>query len=196
VDPALARQQLATFTAADADPTLTVEELDQLLSGARRTDLAGCPPDDYQPWQPVAVYTLGAQVVPPVRNEHVYTATTVGGSGTSGATEPVWPTTSAATVVDGDITWTEDGAAAWVPTFELNAAAAMGWRIKAGKVAHRFEFTADGATFSRQQLRQACLEMAKVYQKRVIGNLLPVVTNADRRTLYAASLGLLPEQLP
>lgn len=44
----------------------------------------------------------------------------------------------------------------WVPTYSVRgcyAAVAEGWAIKRGKTVGRFEFTTDGQTFRRQQVR-------------------------------------------
>jgi hypothetical protein len=54
-------------------------------------------------WAATTVYVLNSFVRPTVGNTLRYEATT---AGTSGATEPVWPTTAGATVVDGTVTWT------------------------------------------------------------------------------------------
>lgn len=52
-------------------------------------------------------YAVGANVRPTTANGLKYICTT---SGTSGATQPTWPTTIGATVVDGTVTWTCAGA--------------------------------------------------------------------------------------
>ena len=49
-------------------------------------------------------YLEGAVVRPTVLNGHAYIALN---DGTSGASEPVWPTGPGSTVVDNDITWQE-----------------------------------------------------------------------------------------
>lgn len=46
----------------------------------------------------------GDTVIPTVPNGHVYRCTT---PGTTAGTDPVWPTTSGATVTDGAVVWTE-----------------------------------------------------------------------------------------
>lgn len=63
-------------------------------------------------WTGATVYPTVSLTKPTVSNSRYYSTTT---GGTSGATEPVWPTTPGATIVDGTITWTAlafDGAAA------------------------------------------------------------------------------------
>lgn len=57
-------------------------------------------------WAGLTVYAEGVQVVPTTVNNHVYKCTI---AGTSGDTEPTWPTTYGATVTDGTAVWTEVG---------------------------------------------------------------------------------------
>jgi hypothetical protein len=54
-------------------------------------------------WSASAAVSAGALRRPTTTNNRVYQA---GGSGTTGATEPTWPTTIGATVADNGITWT------------------------------------------------------------------------------------------
>lgn len=54
-------------------------------------------------WAATTAVVAGDVIEPTVLNGFCYTA---GGSGDTGATEPTFPTTVGATVVDGDITWT------------------------------------------------------------------------------------------
>lgn len=63
-------------------------------------------------WAATTNYALGDYVKPTTNNGFIYKVTTDGGS--SGATEPTWPTTVGDTVVDDGITWTccEDAQAA------------------------------------------------------------------------------------
>ncbi|MDA8139029.1 MAG: phage tail tube protein [Desulfobacteraceae bacterium] len=55
-------------------------------------------------WVALTNYAAGALVIPTVANGRYYEATADAGS--AGASEPTWPTTVGATVVDGGITWT------------------------------------------------------------------------------------------
>lgn len=62
----------------------------------------------------------------------------------------VWPT------VDG-----------WEPTFDLDHAAAEGWRWKAGKTTSDYSANLDGAQLARNQRHDHCVKMAEEYENRV-----------------------------
>jgi hypothetical protein len=57
-------------------------------------------------WQASHVYTSGDYVRPTVSNAHLYQAQN---SGTSGSSQPTFPTSAGATVVDSGVTWKEVG---------------------------------------------------------------------------------------
>lgn len=57
-------------------------------------------------WAASTAYAAGAFVVPAPENTHVYKCTT---AGTSGATQPTWPTAAGGSVTDGTVTWAEVG---------------------------------------------------------------------------------------
>jgi hypothetical protein len=61
----------------------------------------------YPVWASGRIYLVGDIVTPITRNNHRYIVTT---AGTSGATEPVWPTGAAGTVTSGNVVFTESGA--------------------------------------------------------------------------------------
>jgi len=54
-------------------------------------------------WKVSTAYSLGALVSPTTYNGHKYECTT---AGTSGTTEPTWPTINENTVIDGTVVWT------------------------------------------------------------------------------------------
>ena len=51
----------------------------------------------------------------------------------------------------------------WAPTYALNAAAAEGWRWKAGKVAGAVNIAQDGSSINRSDMHKACLAQAAYY---------------------------------
>lgn len=53
----------------------------------------------------------------------------------------------------------------WAPTYALRAAAAEGWRMKAGKASSQFAFSEDGQSFQPQQVIEHCLKMAAHYSR-------------------------------
>lgn len=71
---------------------------------------------------------------------------------------------------------------AWVGSWDLNAAAAEGWRLKAAAVAGDFNFSADGASYSKADVLAHCLEMETKYASRSHGVL---ATLAGRPALPA-----------
>lgn len=61
------------------------------------------PTDTLPEWVTATAYALDDQVEPTVDNTYVYRCTT---AGTSGGTEPTWPTVVGSTVTDGTVVWT------------------------------------------------------------------------------------------
>lgn len=59
----------------------------------------------------------------------------------------------------------------WTPTWDLDAAAAEGWRRKAGIAAARFNFAEDGQRFDRAQVYAHCLQQAEQYARRSLGSI-------------------------
>jgi hypothetical protein len=55
--------------------------------------------------------------------------------------------------------------AAWVPTWDLDAAAADGWEIKAGRAAAGYDFGEDSQRFNRSQVHAQCMAMARLYRR-------------------------------
>lgn len=159
-----ARASLESMLDWASDPALTSAEIARLLLVARRIDADGVAPDTYTVWTASTALTVGALIVPTVRNGHVYKVTV---AGTTGTTEPTWPLTSGTTVTNGAVTFQESGAAPWTATWDLNSAAAAGWRLKAGKAAGRYQWSAEGMSYARQQTIDHCLRMAQVYSRGV-----------------------------
>jgi len=88
-------------TSAASEPTWPT------AAGGTVTDGGVTWTEDTRPnWAGLTTYSMGDFVVSTTKNGHRYRCTT---AGTSAASEPTWPTTKAGTVVDGTITWTENG---------------------------------------------------------------------------------------
>lgn len=66
---------------------------------------------------------------------------------------------------------------AWVPTYDLDFAAAEGWRWKAARAAARFDFGEDGQTFSRSQVYSHCVAQAEEFARRSMGS-IPITSPA------------------
>lgn len=111
------RRRAAAGAASGGTATTTAlpeEELRDLIEQASRFfDLeCGVDPGHFEPalypvWESNHLYVVGDIITPTTRNSHIYRVTT---AGTSGASEPVFPTGSGATVASGTAVFTEHGA--------------------------------------------------------------------------------------
>jgi hypothetical protein len=54
----------------------------------------------------------------------------------------------------------------WIPTYDMNAAAADVWHEKAGTVAANYDFTADGGNYSMSQQYKMYTDQARFYLSR------------------------------
>lgn len=54
----------------------------------------------------------------------------------------------------------------WIPTYDLNAAAADIWEEKAGAVADEFDFKADGGSYTRSQKEEKYLGKSRFHSSR------------------------------
>lgn len=93
---------------------LPEEELRDLIEQASRFFDLECGVESghfesalYPVWESNHAYIVGDIVTPTTRNSHIYRVTT---AGTSGSSEPVFPTGSGATVASGTAVFTEHGA--------------------------------------------------------------------------------------
>lgn len=157
-----ARARLTIMVASSSDPALSTSEFDQLVGLARRTDRNGTPA--YPARLGSTLYAVGQIVTPAARNGHIYRCSI---AGTTAPAAPVWPTSSGATVTDGTVTWTEWGPDQWIESYDLNVAAAEGWRWKAAKVASEFDFVTDGNQFARSQKYAHCIAQAEHYARKI-----------------------------
>lgn len=184
MDAVAAWLRLEQMVAASSPPALNSDEIADLLDFGRRADpggnsylnVVGAPA-----WQAAHAYQLDDVI-----RGGVGRWWRVVQVGTSGATEPTWPdlgssymstlygpsgpAVGATTVTDGQVIWVDNGTL-WLPSWDLDAAAAEGWRRKAAKVVASFDFTTGDQQFSRSQMHAMCLEMADRYARRGAGTL-------------------------
>lgn len=158
-----ARAELEAMVSADVKPVLTTDEITMLLARCRVADADDNAIDAYVEWTAGTAYAVGDTVVPEPRNGHYYTCTV---AGTSGASQPTWPTDDGDTVAESGLsrpTWEESGSAPWVWTWALNIGAAMGWGWKAGKVSKNFDIQAGKDGLKLSDVFKHCVEMKKLY---------------------------------
>jgi hypothetical protein len=75
----------------------------------------------------------------------------------------------------------------WMPTYDLNAAAADVWQEKAAGVANLYDFEADGGKYSRSQVIKQAMEMARFYRSRRMPTTHQLVKTPDERTAADSS---------
>lgn len=167
--------RLEVMLAADSDPVLDAGEMDMVFASARRPDSFGNLPTNVSTaptWLPSHAYVVGDVVTASPAADRWWMATV---AGTSAAIQPSWPYQAGASpqwayLLDGtSLRWLDVGSV-WVPTWDLAAAASLGWELKAGKAAGRFDFLTDGQQFARGQVVAHCNAMASRYRRRVVAS--------------------------
>ena len=157
--------RLRSMTAAEQDPTLSENEIHMLLE---TNSIASA----YSTWAPDTQYSVGSRVVPSPRTGLVYAATV---AGTSGSILPAFSNELNDPITDGSVTWelSETEVA-----FNLKKAAAEGWRLKAGKVANRFDMKTEVTQTMRSQMYKHCMDMYKSYKIAGAGLVsIPIVSD-------------------
>jgi hypothetical protein len=67
----------------------------------------------------------------------------------------------------------------WIPTYDLNQAAADIWQEKAATVADKYDFSADGGSYSRSQMVAQYNQMAASFRARRAPNSFKLVKWPD-----------------
>ncbi len=89
---------------------------------------------------------------------------------------------------------TKDANENWIPTYDLNSAAADIWDEKAAVVAADFNFSADGGRYDRGQVAEMFVKRARYYRsRRAIRTIMPVVYPTERDEDVFPWIGNLPE---
>lgn len=85
----------------------------------------------------------------------------------------------------------------WIPTYDLNAAAAEIWLEKAAQLADRIDLLADGSRYSSSQLYEHAQRMARMYSSRRAKKSRALTPNQITTGLtdrdYLSGVGNLPE---
>lgn len=176
-----ARQRLERMLAQSAadDPALYLGAADiaDLLRLSAVADPYGIPSSyQYPEWQASHAYVAGDVVRATGYPAGLYFV--AGDPGTSGATEPTWPTTAGGTVADGTVAAWTAYADTWAPTWDLNRGAAEGWLRKAGLVSARYDFSeAESQSFKRSQVYDHCMKQHRLYKSRIVGTIPQTVVN-------------------
>ena len=81
----------------------------------------------------------------------------------------------------------------WIPTYDIDAAAADVWQEKASTVAACFDFSADGGRYSRSQVYAQYMQQARFYRSRRKPQTMhsfkwPPEDNTDRRPPWVFNL--------
>ena len=71
----------------------------------------------------------------------------------------------------------------WTPTYNLNHAASLGWKIKSGRLTNAYLFMSGGKMLSRNQMFDHCMTMSRRYAMAGGIGSVPVRTARDRRPL-------------
>ena len=74
---------------------------------------------------------------------------------------------------------TRDDNDEWIPTYDLNAAAADIWEEKAAGLAEDYDFAADGGKFSRSQAYEHYMRMSRHYRSRRSARTITQVMKPD-----------------
>jgi len=113
VTPQEVREVAVQITATSQPTAWTDEVLRKVIERASRIFDKECGVEDgyfeaayYPVWEASHNYLVGDIITPTVRNGHIYRVTE---EGTSGTTEPTFPTTSGASVTSGTVIITDEG---------------------------------------------------------------------------------------
>jgi hypothetical protein len=81
----------------------------------------------------------------------------------------------------------------WTATYDLNGAAADVWQEKAGAVAGKFDFSADGGNYSQSQQYEQFMKQCRYYRSRRIPSTVRLVKFPQETEDDESWIGNLPE---
>lgn len=81
----------------------------------------------------------------------------------------------------------------WTPSFDLSAAAADIWQEKAGTVAGKFDFSADGGNYSQSQQYEQYMKQCRYFRARRLPSTVRLVKSPEETQNDESWIGNLPE---
>jgi len=113
-------------------------------------------------WTAETAYAVGAKVQPTVPNGHFYECIE---AGTSAEEEPTWTTRQGSFFweTDSDLAWEECALDFDGNLYNTRNAIHECWTLKASMAANQFDISIDQQKWTRSQVYEHCLEMAKAY---------------------------------
>lgn len=78
---------------------------------------------------------------------------------------------------------TREANTSWIPTYDLNAVAGEIWAEKANALATNFDFSADGASYSRSQAFNQAMQQSRYYLSRRAARSITVQSPTDPAAL-------------
>jgi hypothetical protein len=148
--------ELRFICPVSVDPTLGAEDISYILAKS----VVGTV------WAADTAFAYGAVIIPTEanRNGHRYKCIM---PGTSGVTEPSWPTWDNSAVGDGSVLqWQEDGAEC--DLWDRRALGWHGWNKKADNASCRFDFDVSGDGRKHSQVAEFCRKRAMMFAPVVI----------------------------
>ncbi len=146
---AIAEVSLSAQT--DAFPSLTNQQVTDLVQKNQRASV----------WAANRQYKVGDVVQPTVPNGHFYRRIA---AGLSPASEPIWTTRENWTVYEGtSVVWVECGTDTDGNLYNTRNAVHDAWLLKASMAANQFDTAIDNQKWSRSQIYNHCLNMARVW---------------------------------
>ncbi len=135
----------------DAFPNLSPEQVSDLVQKNRRATV----------WTAEFQYKIGDIVQPTVPNGHFYRRLI---NGLSPGREPVWAGRIESKVYEeGQIVWVECGWDADGNLYNTRNATHAAWLLKAAVAAKEFDVSIDQQKWTRSQIYEHCLEMARAW---------------------------------
>lgn len=81
----------------------------------------------------------------------------------------------------------------WTPTYDLNAAAGDIWEEKASAVSHKYDFSADGGSFSASKQYDQYMKQARNFRSRRLPSTVAMVKYPPESEFDDSWIGNLPE---